>query len=71
MGEREKRWRRDCTRRGMRGTGAGPSLWVPRVEVAGDSEKQVQYLEQVRRMISDKEGGGEESGELGSWSRSG
>lgn len=55
----------------MRGTGAGPSLWVPRIEVAGDSEKQVQYLEQVRRMISDKEGGGEESGELGSWSRSG
>lgn len=54
----------------MRGTGAGPSLWVARIEVAGDSEKQVQYPVEVRSMISDKEGGREESGGLGSWSRS-
>lgn len=55
--------------KGMKGTGAGPSLWVPGTEVAGDSEKQVQYLVEVWGMISDKEGGREDSRGLGAWGR--
>lgn len=53
----------------MRGTESGPSLWVPGIEVARDSEKQGQHLVEVMGMISDREGGREVSRRLGSWGR--
>ena len=35
------------TRKGISGAGPDPSLWVPRMEMAVDSEKQVQYPMEV------------------------
>lgn len=35
------------TRKRMSGAGADPSPWVPRIQVAVDSEKQAQYAVEV------------------------
>lgn len=61
MWERGEGWRRDLTRKGIRGAGACPTLWVPRTEVAADGERQVQCLVEVMVwMVSDREEGRED-----------
>ena len=45
--------------------GAGPAPWVPRIELAADGEKQVQCLVEFMGMVSDSEGGGEDTRGLG------
>ena len=48
-------------RKGIRGAGACPALWVPRTKGAADGEGQVQCLLQVMVwMVSDREGGRED-----------